>query len=64
MYPNIGPKILVSYNWQGKQGQVIGTLQSVARVRSGAVMGFIKTDTGKIVGVPWSTSYSKFEVIG
>jgi len=64
MYPNIGQKVKISYNWRSKQGQVIGTLQSVARVRSGAVMRFIKTDTGKVVGVPWSTAYSRFEVIG
>jgi len=63
MYPKPGQKVQVKYNWRGKQGEVSGILQSVARVRSGAVMGFIKTDTGKVVGVPWSTSYSKFEVI-
>jgi len=63
MYPVIGQKVLVNYNWRGKKGTVVGILQSIARVRSGAILGFIKTDAGKVVGVPWSSAYSSFEVI-
>jgi len=63
MYPRIGQRVIASYNWRGKKGTVSGILQSVAHVRSGAVLGFIKTDSGKVVGIPWSTAYSQFKVI-
>jgi len=62
-YPRVGQRVIVHYTWHGKEKTVSGILQSVARVRSGAVLGFIRTDTGKTVGVPWSTAYTQFRVI-
>jgi len=63
MYPRIGQKVIVNFRWHGKSKTVSGILQSVARVRSGAILGFIKTANGRVVGVPWSTAYSQFKVI-
>ena len=63
MYPRVGQKVIVNFRWHGKEKTVSGILQSVARVRSGAVLGFIKMANGRVVGVPWSSAYSQFTII-
>ena len=60
-YPKKGDRVRAIGYWSGKEFDVMGTVEREGRrVRSGAVMGRIITDTGKPVWVPWSTTYITF----
>ena len=62
-YPHKGQYIEATYIARGKPKVIKGILKSVATVRSGAVLGFIETDSGKVKSVPWSLSRTKFKIL-
>jgi hypothetical protein len=62
MYPKRGEFVRVVGEWRGRRYDVIGVVEREGRrVRSGAVMGAIRTPDGRVVWVPWSVQYVRFE---
>lgn len=65
MYPRKGERVRVVGRWCGRDYDVLGVVEAEGRrVRSGAVMGRIRTDDGRAVWVPWSVAYVRFERAG
>jgi len=64
VYPRKGDRVRVVGEWRGRKYDLEGTVEIEGRrVRSGAVMGAIRTNDGTVVWVPWSLGYVTFEIV-
>jgi tRNA U34 5-carboxymethylaminomethyl modifying enzyme MnmG/GidA len=74
MYPKRGERIRVIGSWRGQEYDVQGVVLREGRmVRSGAVLGQILAESGrvgrrqvpvgKVVWIPWSLQYVRFEKV-